>query len=203
MKTKEEKIKTIIDKKFNTYSHVSISENHTNNDFFDSDNNLYDRSDFWELVSFPDEVYDDTLLNSNEAYQSELEGITDEDEIKEKKDEIRNKYIDEARKEVEESLTYWTVYFKCYQEDIDIAIKCGLIPFTFDDEFYLALGGCGMDLSPRLNAYQALTNNSIPSSSQLLTDENYFSHVVGTEITEEVKNAIKRKKSLVEIRFEA
>ena len=44
-----------------------------------------------------------------------------------------------------------------------------------------------------MDAYQALVDGTIPDSSKLLTDEKYFKYVVGGDITEEVKQMIRRK----------
>lgn len=96
-----------------------------------------------------------------------------------------------------ESISYWTIYFKPLIFDAETAYKCGLTPFTFDGQDYLALGGCGMDLSPKLDAYQALMDNSIDKNSQYFSQYDYFCHVVGNTITKEVSNAIQFNKSLV------
>ena len=53
-----------------------------------------------------------------------------------------------------------------------------------------------------MDAYQALVDGTIPDSSKLLTDENYFKHVAGSEITEEVKQMIRRKTARIVCRIE-
>ena len=91
-----------------------------------------------------------------------------------------------------EALGYWTTYFECdrmYWKE-SVAYRVGLTPFTYDGANYLALGGCGMDLSPKLDAFQALTTGSIPSGSMFLSDPNYARHVVGGEIFLEVLEKI-------------
>lgn len=65
-----------------------------------------------------------------------------------------------------------------------------LIPFTSDRLNLLALAGCGMDLSPKLDAYQALTDNTIDKGSRLFTDNGYFKHVVGSSLAKKVKQAV-------------
>lgn len=53
-----------------------------------------------------------------------------------------------------------------------------------------------------MDAYQALVDGTIPYSSKLLTDEKYFNYVVGSEITEEVKQAVRRKTPRIVCRIE-
>jgi hypothetical protein len=54
----------------------------------------------------------------------------------------------------------------------------------------LALSGCGMDLSPRLDAYQALTDTTIDKTSYLFTRPDYFEYVLGSTVVEKVKQVI-------------
>ena len=119
---------------------------------------------------------DDMDFKALEDYLESLFGISCSEE-----------YFDEI-----ETLAYWTTYFKPCYENEDIAWKVGLFPFRFDGDFYLALGGCGMDLSPKLDAYQALTDNTIPSFSQFIRQPDYAKYVVGSKVFEEVMKAIKR-----------
>lgn len=87
-------------------------------------------------------------------------------------------------------LDYWKVYFEPPIFDADLARKCGLVPFTYhgDDGIknLLALAGCGMDLSPKLDAYQALMSGSLPRDSRFIDDDDYAKYVVGEKIYEEV-----------------
>jgi hypothetical protein len=107
---------------------------------------------------------------------------------------------EEAFNEIE-ALAYWTVYFKPVIWDEDVAWKVGLIPFEYDDENYLALGGCGMDLSPKLDAYQALTDDSVPRSSLFLKDDTYAKYVVGETIYNEVMEKIGLDVPILHINF--
>jgi hypothetical protein len=101
---------------------------------------------------------------------------------------------DKIREVQDEGLGYWTVYFSPNRaEDEEIANECGLIPFKFDDEFYLALGGCGMDLSPKLDAYIALTIGEIPSNSVFFGDKDYFKYVIGESTYKKVLAKITRE----------
>lgn len=47
-----------------------------------------------------------------------------------------------------------------------------------------------MDLSPKLDTYQALTDHTIDKYSRLFSDLKYFEAVVGKSLTEGVLKAI-------------
>jgi hypothetical protein len=133
-----------------------------------------DENEFYENVEFPEE-----LIQKTEA------------EIKEENPEMSDDELrDEAISRLEESLAYWTIYFEPEWENVKIALECRLIPFRFKEHFFLALGACGMDLSPKLDAYQVLTSGAIDEFSILFTDEKYFRYVVGDEVTEKVKRVL-------------
>ena len=89
-----------------------------------------------------------------------------------------------------EYLGYWPTYLEPLTFNGEIALECSLTPFTIDKLCLLALSGCGMDFSPRLDAYQALTNNTIDERSYLFLDFDYFEYVVGKTLTERVLEAI-------------
>lgn len=132
--------------------------------------------EIWEDITFPDEAIKQTIVDSD------LREYYDEDEVE---------Y--QAQHELLESLHYWLIYFQPDIEDVDVALEVGLVPFHYNDEFYLALGGCGMDLSPKLDAYQALTSKAIDPSSKLLqgpANVKYFQYVVGREVTAKVMLAV-------------
>jgi hypothetical protein len=76
-----------------------------------------------------------------------------------------------------EVLAYWLIYFEPYIEDEEKAYQSGLFPFRYKDKFLLALGGCGMDLSPKLDCYQALTDSSLPAGSQIFRQVDFFDYV--------------------------
>jgi hypothetical protein len=135
-----------------------------------------DEKEFFENVEFPEE-----LIQKTEA------------EIKEDNPEMSDDDVrDEAMSMLEESLAYWTIYFEPEPEweNVEIALECGLIPFRFKEHFFLAFGACGMDLSPKLDAYQVLTSGTIDEFSMLFRDEKYFRYVVGDEVTEKVKRVL-------------
>lgn len=92
------------------------------------------------------------------------------------------------------TLAYWTIYFEPDYFDEEIAFECGLLPFKYNGLELLALGGCGMDLSPKLDKYQAMVSGTIPADSQAFRQPDYFDYVAGTGASEMVKE--KCKKSL-------
>lgn len=91
-----------------------------------------------------------------------------------------------------EMLDYWTIYFSPEVDDEEVAWEVGLYPFYYRDELYLALGGCGMNLSPLLDAYQALTVGSVPSGSCFIRDAQYAQYLVGKGVFDKVMKAIAR-----------
>lgn len=93
----------------------------------------------------------------------------------------------------------------------EIAYKCGLIPFYYvykyyychycvQQTYYYCKGKYllmlekskdgNIDLSPKLDAYQALTSGTIDPNSKLFKDRAYFEQVVGVDLTQEVLAAI-------------
>jgi hypothetical protein len=76
-----------------------------------------------------------------------------------------------------DDLGYWTVFFEPDEEDIEAGFKSGLLPFSQDDVFMLGLGGCGQNMRPHLDCYQALTSNSLPANSLIFSDRKFFDNV--------------------------
>jgi len=110
------------------------------------------------------------------------------------KDNFDCKDEDELREQVYNSFCEYIGYYSTYFEPIifkeQIAFECGLTPFTTDRLNLLALSGCGMDFSPRLDAYQVLTANTIDKASCLFLDIGYFESVMGKSITKQIKKII-------------
>ena len=75
-----------------------------------------------------------------------------------------------------------------YDYDEEDAYKCKLIPFILYDEdenieiHLLGLGGCGMDLSPKLDAYFFLQTGKMDPASTYFRDKNFFKSMVSDEI---------------------
>ena len=89
-----------------------------------------------------------------------------------------------------EKISYWSTYFEPLIFNKKIALECDLTPFVHQGTKLLALSGCGMDLSPRLDAYQALTDTTIDKTSYLFTRPDYFEYVLGSTVVEKVKHVI-------------
>ena len=104
------------------------------------------------------------------------------------------KYEDELRDQVFDLLVEHLSCYHTYFEPIifkeEIAFECGLTPFKTDKFNLLALVASGMDFSPRLDSYQALTDNSIDEASYLFKDLEYFKSIVGKGLTQKVLDAI-------------
>ena len=116
---------------------VTIEEANFSDGFFDKKEGIWD--DLMEdpdCVSFPEA-----------AIEAEIEAIKDDYDEEDTVDDDEVRY--DAQHNLEEALAYWTVYFCPNSDDVDAALRVGLTPFYYKDDFYLALGGCGMDLSPR------------------------------------------------------
>ena len=136
---------------------------------------------------FNDNVYEDIEYNREllaEYYEIEPDrNNSDEDDVWEQVEE-----------HFWSALRYWIVYFEPLIFDEAIAVECGLVPFSYQEIKMLALGGCGMDLSPKLDAYQALTHKTIDRNSRLFSRDNtcgkYFEYVVGETVMQKVLKAI-------------
>ena len=135
--------------------------------FFKQNFQIYDSCSYWyEDIQFPDEAIQARMI------QLSFEGAEDDKDF-------------QARSSLLDDLAYWTIYYQPGIESIETALKSGLTPFYYRNNFYLALGGCGMDLPPKLDVYQMLTSGTIPSDSQVLKPKgkDYFEYVVGKELT--------------------
>jgi len=172
-----------------------------------SNSGLY-KQPFYKKVS--DLVYDqdfllDTLCDNYEVffkhYASEIE------ELGETKSQIINQITDLLLLK----LYGKRLYFEPLIFNPDIALECGLIPLTTPNirinnnslyrsckDFINVLilpSGTFLKiwterLYPKLDAYQALTDNSIDKESYLFKDPEHFEAVVGKSLTQKVVNAI-------------
>lgn len=109
-------------------------------------------------------------------------------------DDLEYKNDDDLKEQISdfflEKIDYYPTYFQPLIFKEEIALECDLTPFKHNGLSLLALSGCGMDFSPRLDAYQALTDRTIDKRSYLFLDFNYFKYVVGKTLTEKVMDAI-------------
>jgi hypothetical protein len=123
-----------------------------------------------------------TILATTLIYYQTIttEQIEDED------NEDRIKEIIEER--LFEALSYWPVYFEPLAFNKQVALECDLIPFIFGDIKLLSLGGCGMNLSPKLDAYQVLVCGMIDKRSTYFhkREKAYFEYVVGKDLYQRI-----------------
>ena len=172
-----------------------------------SNSGLY-KQPFYKKVS--DLVYDqdfllDTLCDNYEVffkhYASEIEELG----------ETKSKIINQITDLLLLKLYGERLYFEPLIFNPDIALECGLIPLTTPNirinnnslyrsckDFINVLilpSGTFLKiwterLYPKLDAYQALTDNSIDKESYLFKDLEHFEAVVGKSLTQKVVNAI-------------
>ena len=122
-----------------------------------------------------DTSYNLALLSN--YYQDLIEDEDNEDRIRE--------IIEES---FFEALSYWPIYFEPLVFNEKTALECGLIPFVFEDIKLLSLAGYGMDLLPKLEAYQVLTCGMIDKRSKYFhkREKANFEHVVGQSVYEQM-----------------
>jgi hypothetical protein len=109
----------------------------------------------------------------------------DEDDLIDlSEDEIDDRVLEDFYNNAFIYNTYYEVDACHYNEDV--AYKCNLIPFKIsnddEDSYLLALGGCGMDLSPKLDAYFFLHTGKMDSASNYFNDKDYFKSLASDEI---------------------
>ena len=158
------------------------------NDFYKVNDDLYDQlNSGYEEIRFPKEALKQETKDIKSQYPREKHDLL----------EAR------AYESLLESLGYWTIYYQPAIEDHDAAVKCNLTPFYFKSKYYLALGGCGMDLTPQLDAYQMLTARNVPADSDALRNPDYFAHVVGEDVAKEALAACKRPTPRIHLTYDA
>jgi len=132
---------------------------------------IEDEKRFWKSVSFPDKVWEKKI----EEIRIENPQLSDK--------ELKRK----AEAELKRILKNAPFYFEPQVRNVEIALKCGLIPFIYDDYFFFLVAEEVPVERARLDAYQALTSGTIDEASELFYNEEHFREVVGDKVTEEVK----------------
>lgn len=134
--------------------------------------------------------------------EEEVEHFDDFDEAESSKEYYEEEWIDEKVDELEaesdEAIWNYAWTFPGYSVDHDIAKKCNLVTVEFEDDEgdtveAITLGGAGMDLSPTIVSYKALTNGFVDNEDVSKFDPvhfDYFKHVVGRETAREVARAL-------------
>ncbi len=134
------------------------------------------RIEYNKICACIDDISYNHALLSN-YYQDSIEDEDNEDKIRE--------IIEES---FFEALSYSPIYFEPLVFNEKTALECALIPFVFEDSKLLSLAGYGMDLSPKLDAYQLLTCGMIDKKSKYFRkrDKANFEHVVGKSLYEQM-----------------
>ena len=140
------------------------------------------------------DFYNDHNAHENVEYDFELLAEHYKADLYFAYSDDNDKWEQEINERFWDALSHWTIYFEPLIFNEKIALKCGLTPFTYKGINMLALSGCGMDLSPKLDSYQVLSHNTIDQNSKFVSlgyrDIDYFEYVVGKKITEIVLQAI-------------
>lgn len=134
-------------------------------------------------VEISDLVYD------NERSNYDLENFDNDEEAL--MDELRHSVLDD-----------YLMYNYVYEPrifDEESAIMCHLIPFKlitdeYEDLELLSFGGCGMDMTYKLEAYQLLADGTYdPRSNFAEKGITYFEYYYGkgSEVVKEINNLIK------------
>lgn len=134
---------------------------------------MYDEDFDIDIIEFNMDLAKQHILDKDDYVN-----ITDED------------FEDEVRGEFYNKVFIYNYYRKVDKNDYneEDAYKCDLIPFKitgdYEDTYNLTIGGCGMDLLPRFDAYYFLqTGNMDPSSMYCSADnKDYFKSLVSDEI---------------------
>jgi hypothetical protein len=110
-------------------------------------------------------------------------------EYKAKRRPFKIKMIDFVSKYIaHESISF----YKPKTFDKEIAKKCKIITLDYDDIILFAI--TGYEVFWKLDAYQALVDNTIDKNSKLFSNHSYFEDNAGKELTQEVIKAIQKNK---------
>lgn len=122
--------------------------------------------------------YDKELLTN--YYKKDLD-YNNNDELS---DKVRETFLD--------NLSYYNTYYEPLVFNAEIALECGLLPFTYKGIMLLALSEFGTELSPRLDAYKVLCLGKIDKNNKffLVPNPKYFEHVVGKGIMNKMKEVL-------------
>jgi hypothetical protein len=158
------------------------------NDFYTVNDDLYDTmNSAYDEIRFP-----------NEALKHEAQ------QLKHQHPRAKQPLLEaKAYENLLDSLGYWTIYYHPAIEDNETAVKCDLTPFYHQNKHYLALGDCGLDLTPRLDAYQMLTARNVPADSDALHNPEYFTRVLGENLAAEALAACKRPTPRIYLSYDA
>ena len=146
---------------------------------------IVNQHDFYDHLEFNEELLLKNCSHNVEDFENEEEFI----------EEVRSDYIERIH-------FIPTLYSPAcdYDYDEQIAYDCGLIPFKYKDFNLLALGGCGQDLSPRLDAYQALISGTVDRNCNIQSKDKavleWYEYILGSKVLDQILNALGIKKTI-------
>lgn len=152
----------------------------TNKDLQDS--GLYN-TPFYTTINIPYDEIDIENIGWNRELHKKY-SLDKDDLVDLSEDEID----DRVNEDFYQSAFMYNYYRKVekYDYDEEDAYKCNLIPLTLlgqhEDSYLLSLGGCGMDLSPKLDAYFFLQTGKMDPASIYFRQKDYFKSLIPTEI---------------------
>lgn len=159
----------------------------------------YNLNDGETEISIPDFILEENL---KEDYDIKLKYNTNKYESF--LDYVQDKYEDiyyEAKSALEESCFMYNWVYEPRIYDEAIAHLCNLIPFeiqTEDEDLQLlSFGGCGMDMTYKLEAYQLLADGSYDERSNFAEKGiAYFEYYYGknSEVVKEINKLLLNKK---------
>jgi hypothetical protein len=174
---------------------LTVSETFTDqeiDEFYEMFEKDYSREDFEMLPA--NEFYD--LFAERSGFEDANKVINeaiDEDQVME--------YVDKYR---DDALMWNTLYqARSNQIDVGLAHECNLCVVTFDGTDYASIGGAGMDLSPKLDAYQFMRNGTMPRDSMWLkdgeNDRKYCTDLVGDRIAAIITEKLENGREFIEL----
>ncbi|EJW14082.1 hypothetical protein M5X02_31485 [Paenibacillus alvei] len=152
----------------------------------------------YEIKEQPNDDEEDDHSTIHAIYDDEGEEVDWEyleGEAKETIERLKQDWIEEQPEfedlEMEYHEIYWNTVWRFNNHlDREVANKIGLGHLAMNEsgDEYLFLLGCGMDLTPKIVAYQALTHGYIDESylRYFQSDISYTKHVMGQSVWNEV-----------------
>jgi hypothetical protein len=100
-----------------------------------------------------------------------------------------------------QDVTKDNVYYEPLIFDSRKALMCNLLPYRWYGDKLLATGFCEIEgeniTKPRLDAYEALTRNTISQDSLIFSNHRHFKKVIGKELTKEIMRLVIKNQDLI------
>jgi hypothetical protein len=131
----------------------------------------------------------------NEKGEIVEDSLDDEEEANDKLEELKQEWLDENTEDLEFEYdeVYWNIVINfngSIDEEVAKKVGLGVLHNNVDDEDYLFLQTCGMDMSPKYMAYQALAYGYIDEEYVSMfrpSSLEYTEYVVGSSWNEVIK----------------